>query len=69
MKPLNGNTRAAIGTLADERLKVVNREIAEALTRLRNLSREKADLEILMIATGVETVTVTNFPSEEGTPE
>lgn len=56
--PLNGNTRLSIATQADEELKRLKRERGEILTRLRKVSREIADLELVVAAAGVETVDV-----------
>lgn len=57
-KPINGNVRLSIATQADEELKRLKRERGEILTRLRKVSREIADLELIAAAVGVETVDV-----------
>ena len=55
-KPLNGNTRMYVASLADEELKRLYRERSALMTTLRKVCREIADLELVSAATGVETV-------------
>ena len=55
-KPLNGNTRLHCATLAEERVKQLEKENAEIVTRLRKNIREVAELRMIGLVAGVETV-------------